>query len=657
MSTQNIRAGKAALELGVKDQLTAQLRATLDAAGSKLRSFGTAATAAGAAMGAAGAAMAAPLAGAVARYFNYADAIDLAAQKTGLATGAVAELGYAALRSGTNSEAFQKSIIKMSQNLSKLNEGNKSTVAAFEALGLSQKELAGMAPDEQFTALGEAISRISNPADRAATAMELFGKSGAELLPMFLQGAAGIEALRDEAREMGVSLSEESRAVAARFGDTMDKVKTAIDMAVVRLGEALVPAIQELLDTVLPYITAAGKWIAEHKQLAVVAAALAAGLAAGGAALTAIGLAASAAGTALSGLAAVVGAIGGLPVILAASAAALVAFVPEVRAAFTGLGRLAAQVWSYIDTVTGGYLSNMSGAVGDFISGAVELFGNLWDDATTAWQGISDALAAGDLGLAAEVAMSSLRLAFQRGINAVYTPWLEFKTGLISTWDNVVTTIRTAWNNVTTWIAEKLINVWALISRTLGLGDIDAEATIRTLREDQGRKRDSLADAQAARDQARIREMTQAQAAAEQRLAQLIAQRDEAAGRAATAGNAAREEKRRKAEEERHRKFVPDEDLFDTDATATAGNAAREEKRRKAEEERHRKFVPDEDLFDTDATATAPKAKAAGTFSAIAAAFLGGPESYQKKTADAAEATRKHTAEIAQNTRRQAAWG
>jgi hypothetical protein len=55
---------------------------------------------------------------------------------------------------------------------------------------LSTEALLKLAPEDQFTQVAAAISKIENPAQRSAAAMAIFGKSGAELLPLFADGGA-----------------------------------------------------------------------------------------------------------------------------------------------------------------------------------------------------------------------------------------------------------------------------------------------------------------------------------------------------------------------------------------------------------------------------------------------------------------------------------
>jgi hypothetical protein len=113
---------------------------------------------------------------------------DVAAQ-TGIAAGNVAILRRAFEDAGVGADAVGATINKLQKAIAGANAGSEKSQAVFSRLGLDLAELSRMTPDEQFAAVGKAINNIADPAQRAAVAMELFGKSGGKLLTVF--GDAG----------------------------------------------------------------------------------------------------------------------------------------------------------------------------------------------------------------------------------------------------------------------------------------------------------------------------------------------------------------------------------------------------------------------------------------------------------------------------------
>ncbi|HWG77827.1 MAG TPA: hypothetical protein VN660_13695 [Steroidobacteraceae bacterium] len=160
------------------------------------------------------------------------DTLYTMSQQTGVAVQALSELSYAAQSSGVNADALTTAFAKMQQNVVK---GS----AVFGELGINVDKLKELSPDQQFEAVAEAISQIPDPAERASDAIAIFGRAGAELLPLLNQGAEGIEKLRKKSEDLNAALDG---ATAAALHDA----KSAIDdlhQSVTGLGDSLVAKI------------------------------------------------------------------------------------------------------------------------------------------------------------------------------------------------------------------------------------------------------------------------------------------------------------------------------------------------------------------------------------------------------------------------------
>ena len=124
--------------------------------------------------------------------------------------------------------------------------------------------------------VADEIAKIENPADRAAAAMGIFGKSGANLFPMLQQGAKGIDMLVAEADALGVVMSGEDANAAAVLGDAIDKMSISAGSLVNTIGAQLAPAFTAVLAVVTYFITTARDWIAANQGIVLTIAAVAA---------------------------------------------------------------------------------------------------------------------------------------------------------------------------------------------------------------------------------------------------------------------------------------------------------------------------------------------------------------------------------------------
>jgi len=122
---------------------------------------------------------------------SFTDALDMGgrlsdtASRTGMLAGEVLLLERAFENTGLSADNVAGTINKMQKALAGVNEEGEPTNKTFAQLGLNMSVLKTLSPDEQFKAIATAISDIPDPAERAAAAMSIFGKSGGALLPLF----------------------------------------------------------------------------------------------------------------------------------------------------------------------------------------------------------------------------------------------------------------------------------------------------------------------------------------------------------------------------------------------------------------------------------------------------------------------------------------
>lgn len=625
-SASAIKAGKAFVELFVDDN---RLVRGLNLAADRVKAFGGHVRAIGAATAAIGAAALAPLIASVKLFATEGAAMDDMAKRTGISAQALTALGYAAEQSGSSLPTVEKGIKKMQQTIGDATDGMASATDALSALGTSAEELAGLSPDEQFMRLADSIAAIEDPTLRAARAQKVFGRSGTELLPLMEDGAAGIAALRAEAERLGLVLSETDVAKAAELDDALARIGSQVKGTLLQVGAALAePAIAaaKAVSALLERITA---WVKENRGLVVSIAKIAAVVAVAGGAILGLGIGIQVIGFALGGLAIVAG--------LAAKAftvmwTALTGPVGLAVAAVVGIGAVL-----LTQTETG------RAALGKLGSG----FAQVKDDALAAFGGIRDALASGDIGQAARIVWSLVKLEWARGVNAIREAMLPVKYfatdafwGMAAAANNAWASIESGWLATTSFLSQAWTRFTGALSagwnvtmgflekswtRLKGLFDegVDVEAEVARI------------DARvAAANRAQVAETNAALAAAADRRAARAGQieRDRQAGLLG-AGQAAVDARGR------HNQSVSD--------AARDLQAATAEFRRSITEARQHRTTYEAELARKqadDAAATASGASARGLFNfAHLRALQNGGGSVQERIARAAEETARNT--------------
>jgi len=393
-NTTGIKAGRAYVELGVGDKLTAGLKR----AQARLKAFGEGVTRWGTRIFAVGSALAAPAIVAAKSFARMGDQVAKMAKRTGLSVETLSELRFVASQTGTEFESLEMAFRRMQRSIYDAGRGLSTARDALADLGLRFEDLNGLSPEQQFKLLADAISRIDDPTRKAGIAMSLLGRSGTNLLPMFAHGAAGIEKLQAEARRLGLTMSGKDAKAAEDLTDAFDKLWKVVKMVVFQVGAALGPALTEIGERMAAWASSAISWIGQNRGLIVSLAKLAAGIVAAGAALIAVGKAV----TLFTSL-------------MSVAATALGALLSPIGMVITAVGALGA----YLLTST-----QVGGKALDWLGGK---FATLKEDALAAYQGIGDALAAGDLALAAKILWLTLKVQWKRGVKALLDVWLGFK--------------------------------------------------------------------------------------------------------------------------------------------------------------------------------------------------------------------------------------
>lgn len=172
---------------------------------------------------------------------NAGDAIQKMSLRTGLSATALSELKHAAELSGTSLEGLEIGVRRMQKVIYDAEKGLSTANDALKYLGVSLTEIQGLSPEEQFFRLASAIADIEDPSLRAALAQEVFGRAGTRLLPMLAEGSEGLEAMRQEAHELGIVFDQDAANAAARFNDDMLRLKQSFAGAFMELGNRLIP--------------------------------------------------------------------------------------------------------------------------------------------------------------------------------------------------------------------------------------------------------------------------------------------------------------------------------------------------------------------------------------------------------------------------------
>ena len=183
-----------------------------------------------------------------------ADDLNTLSKQTGFSVEELQKMQYA-------SDLIDVSMDSMTGSIKKLTKQMSSGSKAFETLGVEVYDSNGNMRDAVtvwYESI-EALSQVSNETERDALAMEIFGKSAADLSGIVDDGGQALKEMGAEAEDLGLILSQDSVDSANQFNDAVDRMKARSSAAFFEMGaslaDTLVPAIEGLLDVVTKVVT------------------------------------------------------------------------------------------------------------------------------------------------------------------------------------------------------------------------------------------------------------------------------------------------------------------------------------------------------------------------------------------------------------------
>ncbi|RVI83923.1 phage tail tape measure protein [Sinorhizobium meliloti] len=285
--------------------------------------------AASAAAATAGAAIGVALKGAI----DEADDMSKLSAKIGVPIEELSRLKYAADLSGVSIEGVANGFKKLSTNMAESAGGNKTASELFTQLGVAATNADGTLRSSSAVLLDVAdkFAAMEDGAQKTALAVQLFGRSGLDLIPLLNGGAAGLKQMTDEAEALGLTITAETGKAAEEFNDNISRLQATLSGLVTQIASALAPTLARISDFVVG-VSEAFRNLSPQTQAFI---SILAGLTVAFSAL-AVPL-----GLVVAGIAAI-----GAPVALTiagitALTAAIVAFWPEIQAAWEWVKKLA----------------------------------------------------------------------------------------------------------------------------------------------------------------------------------------------------------------------------------------------------------------------------------------------------------------------------
>lgn len=173
--------------------------------------------------------------------------------RIGTTTERTSALALVARDADVDLGGLQQGIVQLNKRFVEAREGSGPVRAAFRALGVDLNKAVDLDAAQRLELVADAFSRFEVGPERSAAALRLFGRAGAQMIPI-LEALAeeGLEGAIARARELGVLFDDEVAAAADKLNDRLGQlnlqVKVLAGTFAAGLSSDLVDVLNDLSD-------------------------------------------------------------------------------------------------------------------------------------------------------------------------------------------------------------------------------------------------------------------------------------------------------------------------------------------------------------------------------------------------------------------------
>lgn len=177
----------------------------------------------------------------------YGDTIDKNSQKLGISAEKYQQLDYVLSLAGTSMSGMTAGMKTLTNQLDEAQNGSEDAIAKFEQLGISLEDIQTMSREDLFEQAIYGFQNMEESVERAALANDLFGRSGAELAPLFNMTEEETRSLMETATEYGMVMSDDAVKASAGFQDSLTTLEGTVNGLKNNLLSEFLPSITTVM--------------------------------------------------------------------------------------------------------------------------------------------------------------------------------------------------------------------------------------------------------------------------------------------------------------------------------------------------------------------------------------------------------------------------
>jgi len=185
------------------------------------------------------------------------DEIGKESQKLNMSTDAYQKWALAMKMSGTDISVLTMGMKTFTSVLDGAATGQAEQILLMNRLGMSYSDFEGLSVEETFKKAIEALQGMEEGAEKTQLAVDLFGRSGQELLPLLNDEVGSIDELFQQFEDLGLIIDNETVKAGESLDDQITLLTEKVKMLGTSIGVELMPWVGRLVEGFMGLATGA----------------------------------------------------------------------------------------------------------------------------------------------------------------------------------------------------------------------------------------------------------------------------------------------------------------------------------------------------------------------------------------------------------------
>lgn len=194
------------------------------------------------------------------QFTDFSDQLQKVQVRTGLSGEELQKLQFAAKMSDISTEQLTFGLTRLARSMEEAKKPSSEMRKTFDDIGISSSDLKTLKVDEVLGKVADRFKTMGDATQRTAEAMQIFGRSGASLIPFLVQGADGIDTLKKKAAELGIVFNDDLIAQGANLDNEMKQLSAQSTALSYSIGSALIPTTTALVKALQQASTSTIEW-------------------------------------------------------------------------------------------------------------------------------------------------------------------------------------------------------------------------------------------------------------------------------------------------------------------------------------------------------------------------------------------------------------